>query len=198
MSLEKSNNSRVEFVATFFETLRQLNEHVEPPNQLPFDLVRSLLLLAVTSDKNLIDQFDKVQDTGDSVADIMVLKSHILSKASLYDGKQQQAAVPKTRLELKAAKHSVEEDDETFFDVAFFDVEQYSTYQHELAAHETATYSAFRTNTAPGGKVPGHIWSLMNDAEQDHWASISLEHRSKIIEKNNANYSSGPHTFGPS
>ena len=52
--------------------------------------------------------------------------------------------------------------------------------------------TAFQTNTAPGGKVPAHIWFLMTDADRDHWASISPEHRSKILEKNNANpYSSG-------
>ena len=53
----------------------------------------------------------------------LALKSHILSKASLYDGKDNQDKVPKNRKELKASQHSLEDDDE-----AFYDVEQYSTY----------------------------------------------------------------------
>ena len=122
MNLAKYNDTRVKFVTSFFENLRQLNEHAEPKDHLSYDLVRLLLLLAVTSDRNMVDQFDKVQGTSSSVADIRALKSHILNKASLYDGKDKQAMVPKTRLELKAGQHFLEDDDE-----AFYDVEQYST-----------------------------------------------------------------------
>ena len=126
MSLATFNDTRVKFVTTFFETLRQINEHVEKKNHLPFDIVQSLLLLAIMSDRNMVDQFDKVQATNDSVADIAALKTHILSKASLYDGKDKQVLVPKTQSELRNNQHLQEPADD---EEAFYDVEQYSTYQ---------------------------------------------------------------------
>ena len=88
MSLAKYNDTRVKFATFFFETLRQLNQHINPKDHLSYDNVRSLLLLTVTSDRNMVDQF---QGTGSYVADIAALKSNILNKASLYDGKDNQA-----------------------------------------------------------------------------------------------------------
>ena len=137
----------------------------------------------------MVDQFNKVQNTGNSVPDIAALKSHILSKASLYDGKDKHALIPKTRLELKAGQHVLEDDDE-----AFYDVEQYSTYQHEHANYETATYTTFRTNTSntPGGRIPDHVWRIMTDENKKAWASMPHNIRSHIIAINNPNpYGSG-------
>jgi len=189
MSLATFNDTRVKFVTSFFETLRKINEHVPQKNHLPFDIVQSLLLLAVTSDRNMVDQFDKVQATNDSVADIAALKAHILSKASLYDGKDKQVLLPKTRSELRNNQHLQEPADD---EEAFYDVEQYSTYQHELADYETATYNAFRTNTSntPGGRIPDHVWRLMTDEDKRSWASMPHDIRSQIITKQN-HYGSG-------
>ena len=137
----------------------------------------------------MVDQFNKVQATNDYVADIAALKSHILSKASLYDGKDKQVLVPKTRNELHNNQHLQEPADD---EEAFYDVEQYSTYQHELADYETATYTAFRTNTSntPGGRIPDHVWRLMTDENRQSWASMPHDIRSQIIAKQN-HYGSG-------
>ena len=53
--LAKYNNTRVQFVASFFEHVRQLNQHIDRKEHLDFTFVKSLLLLAVTSDKSLVD-----------------------------------------------------------------------------------------------------------------------------------------------
>ena len=183
-TLATHDGSRVTFVTSFFELVRELNEHFDTREHLSFTLVKSLLLLAVNSDQNLPDCFDDIKHTGNGTVDIEALKDHLLSKASLYDGKQKHIALlPVTRNSLKSNQHSLETTDEE----TFYDVEEYSTYQHELADYETATYNAFRTNTSttPGGRIPDHVWRLMTDENKRSWASMPHDIRSQIITKQN-------------
>ena len=101
MSLANHTDTRVKFVTSFFEHERQFNQHGDPREHLSFTFVKSLLLLAVTSDKNLVNCFDNITNTGSAVVDIKAMKDHILDKASLYDGKEGQKKLPTSRNELE-------------------------------------------------------------------------------------------------
>ena len=124
-TLAKHDGTRVTFVTSLFELVRELNLHVDKREHLSFTLVKSLLLLAVTSDANLPDCFDDPKNTGTATVDIEALKDHLLSKASLYDGKEEHTKLPTSRNTLKSNQHLLEKDYEVFYDV-----EQYSAYQH--------------------------------------------------------------------
>ena len=100
MSWAKYKDTGVQFIASFVEHVYQLNQHIDPKEHLSYTFLKSLLLLAVMSDKNLVDQLNTLHNTGSAVADIAALKLHILSKASLYDGKDSQAKLPTSRNEL--------------------------------------------------------------------------------------------------
>ena len=97
MSLAKHDGTRVIFVTSFFEHVRQLNQHVDTREHLSFTLVKSLLLLAVISYKNLPDCFDDFKHTSTATVDIEALKDHILNKASLYNGNKSQKRLPTSR-----------------------------------------------------------------------------------------------------
>ena len=124
-TLAKHDGNRVTFVTSFFELVRDLNLHVNTREHLSFTLIKSLLLLAITSDANLPGCFDDLKNTGTATVDIEALKDHLLSKASLYDGKEEHTKLPTSRNTLKSNQHLLEKDYEVFYDV-----EQYSAYQH--------------------------------------------------------------------
>lgn len=82
-----TKTSRMEFIATWFEKLRQLNKIADPTNRLGYDITRSLVLLATfRSDVHMTDTFTQFKPKGNSVVDIEAMKLHLLERSSLYDG----------------------------------------------------------------------------------------------------------------
>ena len=85
LSIKNFNGSRVDFIATWFEELRQLNEL--STETLNYNMTKGLLLKALQGDPKLPDVFTTLVDTNDKLADIEKLRTTLLHQASLYDGK---------------------------------------------------------------------------------------------------------------
>ena len=85
MNIKGFQGSRVDFIATWFEELRQLNEL--STETLSYTMTKGLLLKALQGDPKLPDVFTTLIDTNNKATDIEVLRTTLLHQASLYDGK---------------------------------------------------------------------------------------------------------------
>ena len=85
LSIKEFQGSRVDFIATWFEQLRQLNELSN--DSLSYTMTKGLLLKAIQGDPKLPDVFTTLVDTNDKDVDIETLRTTLLHQASLYDGK---------------------------------------------------------------------------------------------------------------
>ena len=87
LTIKSHQGGRVDFIATWFEELRQLNEL--SADSISYDMTKGLLLKALQGDNKLPDVFTELQETGNKIVDIEYLKIALINKAALYDSKDQ-------------------------------------------------------------------------------------------------------------
>lgn len=98
LSIKTHNGSRVDFIASWFEELRHLNDI--SADSLSYEMTKGLLLKAVQGDPKLPDVFTTLTETQQKDTDLETLKTTLLHKAALYDGKDvylKQGASPSVR-----------------------------------------------------------------------------------------------------
>ena len=106
MSLKHYNDTRVEFVVEFFDSISIFNEFADESEHMGYVTIRSLLATAVASDKEMTGCFTTCQPTGDKHVKITALKEHMLSEAAMFDSRSdlEQSGI-NSRKDLKASEH---------------------------------------------------------------------------------------------
>ena len=98
--------TRVQFIAKWSETLRQLNKVAEKEDRLTFVHVRSQLMRAINTDRDLTNSFTELKEEPDRDLATAKLMEHLLEKAILYDGRDGTTA-PTERQQMKAMLHKM-------------------------------------------------------------------------------------------
>lgn len=104
LSIKDFSGSSADFIATWFEELCKLNELSS--NTLSYDMTKGLLLKAIQGDTKLPDIFTDLNETGHKKSDLGTLKTTLLRKASLYDGKDRYLKQKGTATPTVAAHHT--------------------------------------------------------------------------------------------
>ena len=112
LHISKYNGSRVQFVADWFELLRRLNKVADKEDRLSYVHVRSQLMRAINTDRDLTNSFTELKDEPDRDLATSKLMSHILEKAMLYDGRDHTATSKDTKnMNAMLHKIGIEDDD---------------------------------------------------------------------------------------
>lgn len=107
LSLKGHSGTASDFLATWFEELRKLNEVSK--DSLNYDMTKGLLLKAVQGNKELSDEIAVLEDTGQKSLNLAQLKTKLLSKASLYDRQSTYLKLGKLS-KTKTLAHIIEDD----------------------------------------------------------------------------------------
>ena len=182
MSLTTYNDTRVEFVTSFFENVRLFNEFDDQDEHMGYVTIRGLLATAMTSDKDLTGSISTCQPIGVREVKVAALKDHMFSVAALYDNRSdlEQICI-NSRKELKSSQHLQEalenlDDPELVSDIQDILVNR---------AQQQAPYDA-------SARAPDHIWKTMSPQAQAHWRSMDHDMKKEFLKVFNKGSSNGP------
>ena len=154
--------NRVEFIALWFEKLRQLNKLADKDDKLSFIHVRSQLMRAINTDRDLTNSFTELKDEPDKDLAIPRLMDHLLNKAMLYDGRDNSSeSTSKDRKHLNALLHKMGLEEE-----------------YEVIVNKTR-----RNGPSEDCKLPDDIYSMLSREDKSKWREFSDDARRTICFK---------------
>ena len=153
------NGSRVEFIANWFEQLRQLNEVSR--DVLNYDMTKGLLLKALQGDSKLPDVFTELQESGDKTIDLDTMRTTLLHKGALYDEKDKY---------LKTGKSN------SINSTEFLPSQDLSLLIHR-ANHES---NGNRGPPNPEARLPDAIFNSLDPNDRSAWRQLPEETRIKF------------------
>ena len=111
LTLSEYSRTRVKFLVEWFEVLRKMNKIADKDEKYPFVHVRTQFMEALRSDAKLSDAFTTLKHEDDKTKALQEMKDHMMSKAELYNGSDENAANTSTSWTVSALPHQVGIDD---------------------------------------------------------------------------------------
>ena len=169
LSIGSFEGNRVDFITTWFESLRLVNDFSDENNQMGFDMVASLLLRAVDTDDKLPDVFTDLTSTLNDTVDLDTHKAEMLKRAALSDGKE---SFLKRNSKKKRSVNS------TDLTEIFYDTEE-TEFQQTLRE-----FAAFRSTrgTNPNARMPDHMYNTFEQDDKTNWRHMPESTRVKIVQ----------------
>jgi len=174
MNIGSHNGTRVEFLSKWFQTMEE--HDAITGRTTPLEIVQSLLLDSVAADPELTRDFQDMtgRTTGDDDHDIVEMRDIIISKASLYDGKDASLAslLPLSRRMAHVTDGSYTANEGNN-----------DTYSHgnEDSLDGATNLNIYRSNRGNlNARLPQEVYSKLNNDGKEAWRSLPSETRSVI------------------
>ena len=135
----------------------------------PLEMVRSLLLDSVAADPELTQDFQVItgKTTGNDNQDIVKMKDTIISKASLYDGKD--ASLALSILPLSCCRAHLTDGSYTANDKTNY----IYSYGNKDSPDGATNLSIYRSNCGNlNAQLPEEVYSKLNNDGKDAWHSL--------------------------